>query len=81
VPPLTAFRASGGWLLTVESPWATGRALIKAAAAVLVSEDNRSLLGLQHGQRIFREAGFLLVLGSRHAIRASLIKRLLDAPE
>jgi alkylation response protein AidB-like acyl-CoA dehydrogenase len=53
---------------------------VKAAAVVLVNEGSRSLLELQHGQRLLREAGFLLVFGSRPAIRASLIKRLSDAP-
>jgi alkylation response protein AidB-like acyl-CoA dehydrogenase len=54
----------------------TAEFAVKAAAAVLVSEGSRSLLELAHGQRLLREAGFLLVFGSRPAIRASLIKRL-----
>jgi alkylation response protein AidB-like acyl-CoA dehydrogenase len=67
-----------------EMPEARARAAefaVKAAAAVLVNEGSRSLLELQHGQRLLREAGFLLVFGSRPAIRASLIKGLLGPPE
>jgi alkylation response protein AidB-like acyl-CoA dehydrogenase len=54
---------------------------LRAAAAVLVAEGSRSLLERQDGQRLLREAGFLLVFGSRPAIKASLIERLVGAPE
>jgi hypothetical protein len=50
-----------------------------ADSAALVEQGSWSLLELQHGQRLLREAGFLLVIGP--AIRASLIKRRLSAPE
>ena len=49
---------------------------LKAAAALLVAEGSRSLLEGRNGQRLLREAGFLLVFGSRPAIRASLMNRL-----
>lgn len=54
---------------------------VRAAAAVVASEGSRSLLVRQHGQRLFREAGFLLVFGSRPAIKASLVGRLLGSLE
>ncbi len=49
---------------------------LKAAAALLVAEGSRSLLEGKNGQRLLREAGFLLVFGSRPAVRASLMTRL-----
>ena len=51
---------------------------LRAAAAVMVSEGSRSLLEGKNGQRLFREAGFLLVFGSRPAIKASLMHRLTE---
>ncbi len=54
---------------------------VRAAAAVVASEGSRSLLVRQHGQRLLREAGFLLVFGSRPAIKASLVGRLLGSLE
>jgi alkylation response protein AidB-like acyl-CoA dehydrogenase len=48
----------------------------RAAAALVVASGSRSVLLDQHPQRLVREATFLLVFGSRPALRAALRQRL-----
>jgi alkylation response protein AidB-like acyl-CoA dehydrogenase len=54
---------------------AAGLAL-RAAAALIVSQGSTSILAGQHAQRLYREAAFLLVFGSRPATRTALLRRL-----
>ena len=49
---------------------------MRAAAALAVAHGSRSILANQHPQRLAREAMFLLVFGSRPAIRAELSRRI-----
>jgi alkylation response protein AidB-like acyl-CoA dehydrogenase len=49
---------------------------MRSAAALIVSQGSRSILMDQHGQRLAREASFLLVFGSRPPIRTELLRRL-----
>jgi alkylation response protein AidB-like acyl-CoA dehydrogenase len=56
---------------------------LRAAAALVVAEGARSILIERHAQRLAREALFLLVFGSRPAIRAALFDAIVrdrDAP-
>ena len=53
---------------------------IRAAAALTVAQGSRSILADQHAQRLAREALFLLVFGSRPAIRAELQRTLARSP-
>ena len=41
---------------------------------------SRSVLTDHHAQRLYREAGFLLVFGTRPAIKQELLGRLAAAP-
>ena len=45
---------------------------LRASAALVVAQGSRAVLADQHGQRLLREAGFLLVFGSRPGIRTTL---------
>jgi alkylation response protein AidB-like acyl-CoA dehydrogenase len=49
---------------------------LRAAAALVVSGGSRSVLTDQTAQRLLREAGFLLVFGSRPPIKAALLTTL-----
>jgi alkylation response protein AidB-like acyl-CoA dehydrogenase len=49
---------------------------LRAAAALLVAHGSASLLPASHAQRLFREAAFVQVFGSRTAIRSALLDRL-----
>jgi alkylation response protein AidB-like acyl-CoA dehydrogenase len=49
---------------------------LRAAAALAVHEGSRSVLVTSHAQRLIREATFLLTFGTRPAIRAALLTRL-----
>jgi alkylation response protein AidB-like acyl-CoA dehydrogenase len=49
---------------------------IRAAATLTVHHGSRSVRTDEHPQRLFREAGFLLVFGTRPAIRSALLARL-----
>ena len=49
---------------------------VRSAAALMVDNGSRSILRSDHAQRLYREAAFLLVFGSRTATRASLLRRL-----
>jgi alkylation response protein AidB-like acyl-CoA dehydrogenase len=48
----------------------------RAAEMLMVHTGSRSVLTDQHAQRLYREAGFLLVFGTRPAIKAELLRRL-----
>ncbi|GII26038.1 acyl-CoA dehydrogenase family protein [Planosporangium mesophilum] len=49
---------------------------LRAAATVTVTTGSRAVLAGAHGQRLVREATFLLVFGSRPAIRTDLLHRV-----
>ncbi len=49
---------------------------LRAATNLIVSEGARALVVDHHAQRLAREAMFLLVFGSRAAIRSALVERL-----
>lgn len=49
---------------------------LRAAAALTVADGGRAILPDHHAQRLAREALFLLVFGSRAAIRTALMERL-----
>ena len=49
---------------------------LRAATELMVHTGSRSVLADQHAGRLFREAGFLLVFGSRPAIKSALQERL-----
>jgi len=49
---------------------------LRAAATLAVHTGSRSVLRGDHPERLLREAAFLLVFGTRPAIRASLLARL-----
>jgi alkylation response protein AidB-like acyl-CoA dehydrogenase len=69
-------------LLTADAPdvpAARARAsdlALRAAARLAVHTGGRALLRDDHAQRLVREATFLLVFGTRPAIRAALLERL-----
>ncbi len=50
---------------------------MRAASALAVSTGARAVLRDQHAQRLVREAAFLLVFGSRPAIKTDLLARLI----
>ncbi|SMD18188.1 acyl-CoA dehydrogenase family protein [Lentzea albidocapillata] len=49
---------------------------LRTAAALVVHDGSRAMLPREHGQRLLREAGFLLVFGSRPEIKTALLDRL-----
>ena len=49
---------------------------LRASAALVVDQGSSAIYAGAHAQRLYREAAFLLVFGSRAAIRASLQRRL-----
>jgi alkylation response protein AidB-like acyl-CoA dehydrogenase len=49
---------------------------VRAAAALTVSDGSKSIMTGQHAQRLAREALFLLVFGSRPAIKSALLRQL-----
>ena len=49
---------------------------MRAATTLVVHSGSRSVLADHHAQRLYREAGFLLVFGTRPAIRQNLLERL-----
>jgi alkylation response protein AidB-like acyl-CoA dehydrogenase len=55
---------------------AAGELALRAASALMTAEGNRSLLVAEHGQRLAREAMFILVYALRPASRAALLARL-----
>lgn len=48
---------------------------LRTAAALVVHDGSRAVLPRAHGQRLMREATFLLVFGTRPGIRAALLDR------
>lgn len=64
---------------TVAGRAAASELALRAAATLAVHVGSRSVLRAEHAQRLLREAAFLLVFGSRPAIRAALLARL-EAP-
>jgi alkylation response protein AidB-like acyl-CoA dehydrogenase len=73
-------------LLTADAaavPAARARAsdlALRATARLAVQTGARSVLRDDHGQRLVREAAFLLVFGTRPAIRTALLERLGSRP-
>lgn len=63
-----------------EARAAASELAVRAAAALLVHAGSSSILRGAHAQRLYREAAFLLVFGSRAAIRAGLLRRLGVSP-
>jgi alkylation response protein AidB-like acyl-CoA dehydrogenase len=59
-----------------EARAAASELAVRAAAALLVRAGSGSILRRDHAQRLYREAAFLLVFGSRAAIRDGLLRRL-----
>lgn len=49
---------------------------VRVAAALAVRDGSKSIMADQHAQRLAREAVFLLVFGSRPAIKKALLRRL-----
>jgi hypothetical protein len=52
----------------------------RAAGALLVSQGSGSIIVDQHAQRLAREAMFILLFGTRPAIKQSLLASLTRAP-
>ena len=80
---LAAARRSLNEAPTDELPAARAAAselAMRAAAALTVAQGSRSILMDQHAQRLAREALFLLVFGSRPAIRTELQRTLARSP-
>ena len=66
-----------------EIPAARSRAsllAVRAAETLIVHAGSRSVLTDHHAQRLYREAGFLLVFGTRPVIKQELLGRLAAAP-
>jgi alkylation response protein AidB-like acyl-CoA dehydrogenase len=61
--------------LPIARAWASELAM-RAATALTVTRGSRSILVREHAQRLVREALFLMVFGSRAAIREDLLRRL-----
>jgi hypothetical protein len=59
-----------------EAHAAVAELTVRAATALVVGRGSRSVLIEDHAQRLYREAAFLLVFGSRAAIKTSLLRRL-----
>jgi alkylation response protein AidB-like acyl-CoA dehydrogenase len=53
---------------------------LRAASTAVVSAGARGILAGEPAQRLLREAGFLLVFGSRPGIRTELLRRVSGAP-
>ena len=59
-----------------EARAAASELAVRAAAALAVRDGSQSVMVDQHAQRLAREAQFLLVFGSRPAIKSALLRRL-----
>jgi alkylation response protein AidB-like acyl-CoA dehydrogenase len=76
---LAAVRAdllSGDPARIVSGRAAASELALRATATLAVHTGSRSVLRSEHAQRLLREAAFLLVFGSRPAIREALLARL-----
>ncbi len=58
-----------------EARAAASELAVRAAAALTVQDGSQSIMVDQHAQRLAREALFLLVFGSRPAIKSALLRR------
>jgi alkylation response protein AidB-like acyl-CoA dehydrogenase len=58
-----------------EARAATAAFAVKAATTLIVSQGSHSIHVNNHAQRLYREAAFLLVFGTRPAIRSLLLRR------
>ncbi|HEY5116759.1 MAG TPA: acyl-CoA dehydrogenase family protein [Nakamurella sp.] len=79
---LAAARAALLTTTPTEIPGARARAsllAVRAATQLLVQAGSRGVLADQDAQRLYREAGFLLVFGSRPAIKDSMLQQLRSA--
>jgi alkylation response protein AidB-like acyl-CoA dehydrogenase len=63
-----------------EARAAAAELAVRAAAALIVGQGSRAIFAGEHAGRLYREAAFLLVFGSRSAIKASLLHRLGGGP-
>jgi alkylation response protein AidB-like acyl-CoA dehydrogenase len=68
--------AAAGAATTPAARAAASRLALRAAAALAVHTGARAVLAGEHAQRLTREATFLLVFGSRPAIRDRLLEAL-----
>jgi hypothetical protein len=68
---------SGDSTATVSGRAFAAELAVRAAAVLTVHLGSRSVLRTEHAQRLVREAAFLLVFGSRPAIREHLLARLI----
>jgi alkylation response protein AidB-like acyl-CoA dehydrogenase len=59
-----------------EARAAASELAVRAAAALAVRDGSTSVMVDRHAQRLVREAQFLLVFGSRPAIKSALLRRL-----
>ena len=59
-----------------EARAAASELAVRASAALAVRDGSKSIMTGQHAQRLAREALFLLVFGSRPAIKNALLRRL-----
>jgi alkylation response protein AidB-like acyl-CoA dehydrogenase len=59
-----------------EARAAASELAVRATAALAVRDGSKSIMVDQHAQRLVREAQFLLVFGSRPAIKSALLRRL-----
>jgi hypothetical protein len=51
---------------------------LRAAATLVVRQGAKAILRDHHGQRLMREAAFLLVFGTRAPIQRALLERLMS---
>jgi alkylation response protein AidB-like acyl-CoA dehydrogenase len=59
-----------------EARAAAAELAVRAASALIVAQGSRSIFAGEHAERLYREAAFLLVFGSRTAIKSSLLRQL-----
>jgi alkylation response protein AidB-like acyl-CoA dehydrogenase len=67
---------SAGLDAMAEARAAASELAVRTAAALAVQDGSASIMIDQHPQRLVREAQFLLVFGSRPAIKSALLRRL-----
>jgi hypothetical protein len=67
---------SAGPEAIAEARAAASELAVRAAAALTVQDGSKSVMVDQHAQRLVREAQFLLVFGSRPAIKSALLRCL-----
>jgi alkylation response protein AidB-like acyl-CoA dehydrogenase len=67
---------AGGTAAMVQARAGAAELAVRATAALAVCDGSKSIAVDQHAQRLAREAVFLLVFGSRPAIKQALLRRL-----